>query len=122
MTTQVERFVQSASGMRMYQQERSIMQVTELICKLMEKTNTNRAALADALGKSRSYVTQLLDGETNMTLRTLSDVFNALGYEHHHYASLVTIGQQQCEVPAVSQPCWNVDEWTPEFTTATETV
>lgn len=49
----------------------------------MEETQITRAELARRLGTSKGYVTQLLDGTANMTLRTVSDVFVALGREFH---------------------------------------
>lgn len=64
-----------------HQQEKLILDITELIAKQMEKNNINKTRLAELLGASRGYVTQLLDGTTNMTLRTISDVFTALDSE-----------------------------------------
>ena len=62
----------------LYYQERLILEVTETIAKLMHKHDVSKSQLAEKLGKGRSYVTQLLDGTSNMTLRTISDVFVAL--------------------------------------------
>ena len=64
-----------------YQQEKLILDVTELVSKLMEKKRINKTKLAGLLGKGNSYITQLLDGTTNMTLRTISDVFTSLDAE-----------------------------------------
>ena len=64
--------------MRLYHRERIILEVTELICALMDERGVKRSELARRLGKTRGYVTQLLNGETNMTLRTVSDVLWAL--------------------------------------------
>jgi transcriptional regulator with XRE-family HTH domain len=66
-----------------WHQERTIFEATERICALMDVTGVTRSELADRLGKTRSHVTQLLDGQTNMRLRTLSDVFVALGRAVH---------------------------------------
>jgi transcriptional regulator with XRE-family HTH domain len=65
-------------GKRLYEQERAILEVTELISKLMERQNVSKSELARRLGKSKAYVTQLLGGRTNMTLRTISDVLFVL--------------------------------------------
>lgn len=70
-------------GERIWQQERTILDATERICELMLKNKVTRSDLAYRLGKSKGYVSQLLDGERNMTLRTLSDVFVALGRAVH---------------------------------------
>lgn len=95
MSTQVDNFVQDPESLKLYQQERSIMQVTELICALMEARGISRADLAEAMNKSRSYVTQLLDGETNMTIRTISDAFTALGREMQLYHCPISILQEK---------------------------
>lgn len=62
----------------LYYQEQLILEVTETIAKLMHTHKVSKSALAGRLDKGRSYVTQLLDGTCNMTLRTISDVFVAL--------------------------------------------
>ncbi|MCY3020138.1 MAG: helix-turn-helix transcriptional regulator [Planctomycetota bacterium] len=78
--TELQCFTKKTQGMRLFQQERAILQVTELICQLMQEQGVSRSQLAKRLGKTNGYVTQLLDGETNMTLRTVSDVFLCLGH------------------------------------------
>ena len=66
-------------GFRSYQQEKTILDATELICGIMEEHGVSRTELAHRIGKSKAYVSQLLDGKTNMTLRTLADILVALG-------------------------------------------
>ena len=56
---------------------------TELIATRMAELNITKAELARRLNKSRAWVTQLLSGQTNMTLRTLADVAFALDTEVH---------------------------------------
>ncbi len=74
-----EKLTSTPEGLALYQQEGLILEVTELICGLMNEQGVSRADLAGRLGKSRAHVTQLLDGRANMTLRTVSDVLTALG-------------------------------------------
>jgi transcriptional regulator with XRE-family HTH domain len=62
------------------EQERFILDVTEMICELMNKTGVSKSDLATKLGRTKSHVTQLLSGNRNLTVRTLSDVLVALGY------------------------------------------
>ena len=64
---------------KLFDQERAILEVTELICRTMQEQNVSKAELAKRLGKSKAYITQLLDGRANMTVRTISDVLFALG-------------------------------------------
>ena len=79
----IERLTATEEGMKLYQQERAIQEVTELICALMDERGINRTELAKRLGRSKGYITQLLDGQANMTLRTISDVFTAIGLSIH---------------------------------------
>jgi transcriptional regulator with XRE-family HTH domain len=65
--------------MKGFQQERLILEVTELIERLMKEQGVSKLQFAERLGKTKGYITQLLDGQTNMTLRTISDVMFALG-------------------------------------------
>jgi transcriptional regulator with XRE-family HTH domain len=55
-----------------------LLDVTESIVRRMIEKNIRRTDLAERLGTSRAYVTKLLDGQENMTLKTLVRVANAL--------------------------------------------
>ena len=68
-------------GLRLYLQEKTILECTEAICEAMERIGVTKAELARRLGRTKGFITQLLDGRANMTLRTVSDVLGALGYE-----------------------------------------
>lgn len=48
--------------------------------KFMEDSNRNRKQLAEYLGVSKGYVTQLLSGDYNYTLEKLVDLSLKLGY------------------------------------------
>ncbi|MBM3473277.1 MAG: helix-turn-helix transcriptional regulator [Armatimonadetes bacterium] len=56
-----------------------LLAATERICELMDKHDVSRAELARRLGKSRAYVTRVLNGQPNMTLKTLTQIAVALG-------------------------------------------
>jgi len=58
--------------------EKLIYNLTEDLLVLLEDRGMTKAELAKALGKSRSYVTQVLSGSRNMTLGTLSDICHEL--------------------------------------------
>jgi transcriptional regulator with XRE-family HTH domain len=64
---------------RLFQFARLELEVTELFCELMEKENVTRAELARRLGVSSAYVTKVLRGQSNLTLKTVSDFLFALG-------------------------------------------
>ncbi len=77
-STVLERLTSTKEGRREFQQEQAILNVTEAICEIMDAKHVTRTALAQRIGKTKGYVTQLLDGRTNMTIRTISDVLTAL--------------------------------------------
>lgn len=100
MKTLKDKLIETPEGRRAYRQEELILDVTERICELMEQQGVSRSELARRLGKTKGYVTQLLDGRTNMTIRTICDVFDALGrtvcvadrsveHQHQHQPALV---------------------------------
>lgn len=61
------------------ERERVILEVTEMICALMEEQGVSRSEFAKRLGTSKSNLTQLLDGRRNMTLKTVTDLLFHLG-------------------------------------------
>lgn len=64
---------------RVYAREELVYNVTEDILVALEDLNVSKKELARRLGKSRSYITQILSGARNMTLGTLSDICFAMG-------------------------------------------
>ncbi|MGI8979200.1 MAG: helix-turn-helix domain-containing protein [Pirellulaceae bacterium] len=111
--TLVEQYVEDPMHMRLYQQERAICDVTDLIEDVMEEKGIGRAKLAALLGRNKSWVTQLLDGEANKTIRTVADVLAVLGCEFRSFHAPIRISN---EVPTVTiegdSLGWN-DAWTP---------
>jgi transcriptional regulator with XRE-family HTH domain len=59
--------------------ESSMAEAAEVIAQLMAAQNLSKADVARRLNKSRSWVTQMLNGKANMTIRTLAEVTFALG-------------------------------------------
>lgn len=55
--------------------------VSDKIDLLMKKEGVSKADLARRLGKSRAYVTKILQGNTNFTLDSLVQIARALGSE-----------------------------------------
>jgi transcriptional regulator with XRE-family HTH domain len=93
--------------MRLYQQERAILEVTELICQLMDEQEVSRSELARCLGTSKGYVTQFLDGRTNMTIRTISDVFTALNRALHFQEGSLRVTVSQAPILAFTTGWYN---------------
>jgi len=67
----------------MLEQERLLLEATELLEELMVEGHVSRKELADRLGKSKAHVTQILSGSRNLTLRTLAEVAYQLGARVH---------------------------------------
>ena len=66
--------------LKLLSQEELILEVTETICDLLEIEKVSRKNLADRLGKTKGFVSQLLNGGRNLTLRTVADILHVLGY------------------------------------------
>jgi transcriptional regulator with XRE-family HTH domain len=63
---------------RLLAQEELILEVTETLCERIQSLGITRTEVARRLGKSPGFVTQLLNGGRNLTLRTLADLAHAL--------------------------------------------
>ncbi len=63
---------------RLVEQETLIFEATELLSELIEDGGMSRKELAERLERSKGFVTQILAGDRNMTLRTLADFAFAL--------------------------------------------
>lgn len=57
-----------------------IMDVTESICEILEDKKIERKDLAKKMKKTKGYISQLLNGNRNMTLNTLAEIAFVLGY------------------------------------------
>jgi transcriptional regulator with XRE-family HTH domain len=79
-TTILDDYLEDEEFRRLFAQEDLILEVTETICELLEKEKVSRKELADRLGKSKGFISQLLNGGRNLTLRTVADILHVLGY------------------------------------------
>ncbi len=73
--------------------------VRGFIARLMEERKVKKAELARRLGKSRAYVTQMLSGSANLTVRTLAEVAYALGVEVKLEAVPLEAARPEAESP-----------------------
>ena len=79
MVTELEKWAhESDENRRLFAQEGLILSATEELWAAMERRGVSQQKLASAIGSGKSYVSQLLSGSRNMTLRTLSDLAEAL--------------------------------------------
>lgn len=78
--TLMDEYLEDPEFARLVAQGDLIMEVTETLCELLEKEGVSRKELAGLLGKTKGFVSQLLNGGRNLTLRTVGDILHVLGY------------------------------------------
>jgi transcriptional regulator with XRE-family HTH domain len=81
MKTQHDILMEDPEFRKLLAIEGLVAEASETIAGLMDQRGVSKADLARSLGKSRAWVTQLLSGKANMTVRTLAEVVHALGAE-----------------------------------------
>jgi len=107
---------------RIFAQEQLIVDAAEEIWAAMEKAQKSNVDLAATLGKSKAFVSQILSGSRNMTLRTLADIAFSLGKrpcvrlldahesEAWHDVDAVLVSRRPAgfaEVEVSNQPNWS---------------
>lgn len=102
--------------MRLYQQERAIYEVTDLIESTMATQGVKRGELAERLGTNKSWVTQLLDADANKTIRTVADALAVLGFEFRSFAAPIRISNED-RFAATLEAGWGTP-WTPHLKVA----
>lgn len=65
---------------RLLREEQLILEVGEMMAGLLESEEVSRAELGRRMGRTKGFVSQILAGDKNLTLRTIADVCDALGY------------------------------------------
>ena len=80
MKTEYEVFESSRRGSRLLWQEAIILEVLEALCSALSSENISKTELAQKLGKTKGFISQIFAGGRNLTLRTIADVCWALGY------------------------------------------
>ena len=81
MNTSIVNDMHDPEFRKLLAQEELILEFTETICDLLEEENVSRKELANRLGKSKGFVSQLLNGGRNLTLRTVADILHVLEYK-----------------------------------------
>jgi transcriptional regulator with XRE-family HTH domain len=81
MKTQHASLMEDPEFRRLLSVEALVAEASEVIARLMAEQNVSKADLARRLHKSRAWVTQLLSGKANMTIRTLAEVVHTLDAE-----------------------------------------
>jgi transcriptional regulator with XRE-family HTH domain len=71
----------ASQARRLLKQEELILEATEALSRALRDSRSSKAALARSLGRSKAFVSQVFGGGRNLTLRTMADIADALGYE-----------------------------------------
>ncbi len=74
-------FDETPQDRRELARERLLLEATERIAEAMEHRGVSQAELASRLGVSASEISMRMRGNRNLTLRTLADMLDALGYD-----------------------------------------
>jgi len=62
-----------------FRTEGVILEFTEKIVAKMEEKNISRSALAKKLGVSKAFISKLLNGNPNLTIKSMMSIADALG-------------------------------------------
>ena len=87
---------------RLVRQEELILDVTERLTKALLDAGITRAELARRLGRTPGFVSQVLGGGRNLTLRTIADIAAALAL------------QPSLELSSKGPPVANPEDWIDE--------
>jgi transcriptional regulator with XRE-family HTH domain len=81
MSTQHDILMQDPEFRKLFAIECLAGNASEVVAGLMAQQQVTKAELARRLNKTPSWITQLLSGRANMTVRTLAEVAHTLGAE-----------------------------------------
>jgi len=76
--TFIEKLLTDPEGKKLYFREDLIFEITESISKVMKEKRISKAELSKRADISESDITQILSGDHNVLLTTISDLFYAL--------------------------------------------
>jgi len=102
--TKYDKYLEDPEFRRLMAQENFIMDVTEGLCEILEQKKVKRIKLAELLGKTKGFISQLLNGSRNMTLRSLADISYCLGYR----AKVIFFERESVRQNTVNLP-WNMN-------------
>ncbi len=108
--TQFEQLIDSPEFRKLYAIEGLVTEAGEFLARLMQEQRVSKAELARRLGRSRAYITQLLGGSTNLTVRTLAEVAYALGAEVRLDAVPLQVAPHEQVPVRLEKPVWKVIE------------
>lgn len=90
-----------------------ILEFTEKIVTIMKEQNINRTELAKKLGVSKAFITKLLNGNPNLTIKSMVSIANILGCELN--IDLYPEGFEIKKFYATPTKKFNIKEFTEKF-------
>jgi len=79
--TKLKERVRQAPNRDTYQAAKVIEKITNDLYDIMEAQGLNQADLAAKLGTSEAWISKLLQGNHNMTIKTVVTIAHTLGYQ-----------------------------------------
>ena len=109
---------------RLLRQERLIVNVTEELAGALENSSVTRAELARRMGRTPGFVSQVLGGGRNLTLRTIADIAAALSFRPSFKVSCerTTVGATPWVASGVHEDTHEIDHWNIRMPQVAETV
>jgi len=80
MNTAFDHLIKSPEGRVAFCVEQTITNVTELLSKHLNESGMTQVQLASAMGVTPGRVSQLLDGNANLTLKSVAKALAAFGH------------------------------------------
>lgn len=89
----ISKLTSTPEGRKLYYRERTILELTELICEVMQERNVSNTELAKRLNRGEDWLLRILRGG-NTTMHDIFNIFFALG-EQVHFASEAISDRQE---------------------------
>jgi transcriptional regulator with XRE-family HTH domain len=105
MNTKFDQLMQDPEFRKLYAIEALIADVSQLIADLLEQRKLRQADLARILKKTPAFVSQLLNGKSNLTLRTVAEIAFALGVRVAISAENESSSGREVETCGSTQDC-----------------
>lgn len=105
MSTAYDRLIESEDGRRELCIEQTITNVTELICRHLDDSGMSRTDLARQMDVTPGRITQLLEGDANLTLRSVARALAAFGQVLSGVSEPIVRATVESEWVRRSEPC-----------------
>lgn len=87
MSNKYSQYLDKTKQSLTYWQELSILEFTEDLARLLKQKNMTQSELAKKIGKSAPYISKVMNGNANFTLKTMTKLARALdSVVHVHVA------------------------------------